>query len=200
MPTAGHTCSDVGKQTVTTHQDYNRPCIPIPPLFHSWYPPTTSQASFWNDISLNSKNQNWEFLHNRKWHWHMDVLTSRWNGRKNCEQRQSDNKQEHLCQHLGYTKQAPHPKSYTLDCHIFNSKLKDCPKEWTDQVRDKMLFLMETEILIPISTWSYLRLLFVYLFPLIEHHGLLQEFLCNSDLPLSNMHINAFSWPPLSTS
>lgn len=62
-----------------------------------------------------------------------------------------------------------HIQNPTLDCHIFNVKLKDYPKEWIDQVRDKMLFLMETGIFIPISTWSYLRLLFVCLFPLIEH-------------------------------
>lgn len=45
-------------------------------------------------------------------------------------------------------------KNPTLDCHIFNGKLTNYPKEWTDQVRDKMLFLMKTGIRIPISACS----------------------------------------------
>ena len=85
----------------------------------------------------------------------------------------------------------------TLGCHVFNSKLKDHPKEWIHQsgwshaaipYRDSNPYPHPNSAL-PKATLSP----FLFLAPLTEHHTLLQEFLCNPDLPPSNIHIPVFS-------
>lgn len=156
-----------------------------------------SHASFWIDISLNSKNQNcrpWKYLHKCKWCCHMDDLIPRWNGRRDYQQRQSGNKHQ-LCQHLGYTectKWAPHTKILHLIVISLTVNSPIIPRSGLTKSETRCCSLWRQESLFPSQ-------LVVCLFPLTEHHGLLQELLYNSDLPPSNMQVISFSWPPLST-
>jgi len=87
-------------------------------------------------------------------------------------------------------------QNHPLGCHVFNSELKDYPKEWMDQLgwshtaiayRDSNSYIQPNSAL-PKATLSP----FLCLVPLKEYHTVLQELLCNSDLPPSNTHIPFF--------
>lgn len=81
----------------------------------------------------------------------------------------------------------------TFDCHVFNSKLEDYPKERMDQIgwgHAAIPYRDSNPYPHPNSALSKATISpFLFLAPLTEHHTLLQDFPCSPDLPPSNMHI-----------